>query len=125
MPVWSDKLLAEVIRRILNAFYEPSFSDHSHGFRPGRGCHTALRDIYYHWPATSWFIEGDISDCFSSLSHELLVATLSERIHDGRFLALVRKLLDAGYLEDWKFHRTLSGVPQGSVVTPPTMLPKR
>jgi group II intron reverse transcriptase/maturase len=118
MPVWSDKLLAEVVRMILNAYYEPQFSDHSHGFRPGRGCHTALRDIYYHWTGTTWFIEGDIKACFDSFNHELLISALKERIHDGRFIQLIRKLLDAGYLEDWKYNQTLSGVPQGSILSP-------
>lgn len=101
MTTWSDKLLAEVIRMILSAYFEPQFSRHSHGFRPGRGCHTALREIYYAWKGVTWIIEGDISDCFGSLSHELLISALSEKIHDGRFLALMRKLLDAGYLEEW------------------------
>lgn len=118
MPVWSDKLLAEVIRMMLDAYFDGQFSEHSHGFRTGRGCHTALQDIYHNWGGTTWIIEGDIAACFGSLSHELLIATLSEKIHDGRFLHLVRKLLDAGYLEDWKFNQTLSGVPQGSIVSP-------
>ena len=118
LPVWSDKLLAEVIRMILDAYYDVQFSDHSHGFRTGRGCHTALRDIYHNWGGTTWIIEGDIADCFGSLSHTQLLSTLSEKIHDGRFLHLVSKLLDAGYLEDWKFHQTLSGVPQGSIASP-------
>jgi group II intron reverse transcriptase/maturase len=118
MPVWSDKLLAEVIRMILDAYYEPQFSDHSHGFRPGRGCHTALRDIYYNWTGTTWFIEGDIKACFDSFNHELLISTLKDRIHDGRFIQLIQRLLDAGYLEDWKYNQTLSGVPQGSILSP-------
>jgi group II intron reverse transcriptase/maturase len=118
MPVWSDKLLGEVIRMILDAYYEPQFSDHSHGFRPGRGCHTALRDIYYNWTGTTWFIEGDIKACFDSFNHELLISTLKERIHDGRFIQLIQRLLDAGYLEDWKYNQTLSGVPQGSILSP-------
>src|SRR5260370_21377240 len=109
LPVWSDKLLAEVIRLILDAYYDVQFSDHSHGFREGRGCHTALQEIYHTWGSATWIIEGDISDCFGSLSHELILSALSEKIHDGRFLHLMKKLLDAGYVEDWKFHRTLSG----------------
>lgn len=68
MPVWTDKLLQEVIRMLLEAFYEPQFSDHSHGFRPGRGCHTALREVYYTWSGTTWFIEGDIAQCFDHAS---------------------------------------------------------
>jgi group II intron reverse transcriptase/maturase len=118
MPVWSDKLLAEVMRMILDAYFDVQFSQHSHGFRTGRGCHTALQDIYHNWGGTTWIIEGDIADCFGSLSHELLISVLSENIHDGRFLHLMRKVLDAGYLEDWKFNQTLSGVPQGSIVSP-------
>ena len=77
MPVWSDKLLAEVIRMMLDAYFDVQFSQHSHGFRTGRGCHTALQDIYHNWGGTTWIIEGDIADCFGSLSHELLIATLS------------------------------------------------
>jgi group II intron reverse transcriptase/maturase len=118
LPVWSDKLLAEVLRMILEAYFEPRFSSHSHGFRPGRGCHTALQEIYYQWAGTTWFIEGDISGCFDNLNHELLISTLREHIHDGRFSKLIQKLLDAGYVEDWSYHRTLSGVPQGSIVSP-------
>jgi retron-type reverse transcriptase len=86
LPIWSDKLLAEVIRLILNAYYDVQFSDHSHGFREGRGCHTALQEIYHTWGSATWIIEGDISDCFGSLSHELILSTLSEKIQDGRFL---------------------------------------
>ncbi len=118
MPVWSDKLLAEVIRMILDAYFDVRFSEHSHGFRTGRGCHTALQDIYQSWIGAKWMIEGDICACFDKLDHDLLISTLSEHIHDGRFLHLMRKLLDAGYLEDWKFNQTLSGVPQGSIVSP-------
>jgi retron-type reverse transcriptase len=102
MPVWSDKLLAEVIRMILSASDDCQFSDHSHGFREERGCHTALQEISHTWKGCVWIIEGDISDCFGSLSHELLVERLKEDVHDGRFLHLISQLLDAGYLEDWK-----------------------
>ena len=118
MPVWSDKLVQEVIRLILEAYYEPQFSDHSHGFRPERGCHTALREIHHQWKGTSWFIEGDISQCFDKLSHELLAESLGEQIHDGRFINLVRELFDMGYMENWTYNQTLSGVPQGGIVSP-------
>ncbi len=118
MPVWSDKLLAEVMRMIFDAYFDEPFSDHSHGFRSERGCHTALRDIYHTWKGAVWLIEGDIADCFGSLDHELILSTLGEHIQDGRFLGLVKKLLDAGYLEDWKLNKTLSGVPQGSILSP-------
>ena len=113
MPTWSDKLLQEVIRLILESYFEPTFSNSSHGFRPERGCHTALRQIDDAWHGVNWFIEGDIKACFDSLSHEILLATLAEHIHDGRFLRLISELLQAGYLEEWTYHTTLSGAPQG------------
>ncbi len=118
IPVWSDKLLAEVMRMILDAYFDGTFSEHSHGFREGRGCHTALREIYRAWQGTIWIIEGDIADCFGSLDHDLIISALAEHIQDGRFLNLVKKLLDAGYMEDWKVNKTLSGVPQGSILSP-------
>jgi group II intron reverse transcriptase/maturase len=118
IPTWSDKLLQEVIRLILEAYYEPQFSPRSHGFRPGRGCHTALNEIAKTWKGTVWFIEGDIKGCFDDLDHEVLLGILGERIHDGRFLRLVANLLRAGYLEEWRYNRTLSGSPQGGVVSP-------
>jgi group II intron reverse transcriptase/maturase len=118
MPVWSDKLLAEVMRMILDAYFDGTFSEHSHGFRAERGCHTALREIYHNWKGSAWIIEGDIADCFGSLDHDLIISALAEHIQDGRFLNLVKKLLDAGYMEDWKLNKTLSGVPQGSILSP-------
>ena len=118
MPTWSDKLVGEVVRLLLEAFYEPQFSDTSHGFRKFRGCHTALREINNTWTGTSWFVEGDISDCFGSLDHEILLGILAEKIRDNRFLRLIRNMLKAGYLEDWTYRDTLSGVPQGGTVSP-------
>ena len=118
LPSWSDKLVGEVVRLLLEAYYEPTFSDRSHGFRPGRGCHTALREVADTWTGTTWFIEGDISDCFGSLDHEVMLEILAENIHDNRFLRLVRNMLQAGYLEDWEWNATLSGAPQGGVVIP-------
>src|SRR6516164_1386776 len=118
MPTWSDKLVGEVVRLLLEAFYEPQSSDSSHGFRRFRGCHTALREINNTWTGTAWFVEGDISDCFGSLDHEILLGILAEKIHDNRFLRLIRNMLKAGYLEDWDYRDTLSGVPQGGTVSP-------
>ena len=96
MPSWSDKLVGEVVRLLLEAYYEPRFSDRSHGFRKRRGCHTALREIHNTWTGVTWFIEGDISDCFGSFDHEILLGILAEKIHDRRFLRLIRYMLKAG-----------------------------
>jgi group II intron reverse transcriptase/maturase len=118
MPSWSDKLLQEVIRLLLEAFYEPCFNDHSHGFRPQRGCHSALGEISHNWGGTVWFVEGDIQACFDSFDHETMMSILRERIQDERFLCLISRLLQAGYLEQWRYHATHSGTPQGSILSP-------
>lgn len=118
LPTWSDKLLQEVIRSILEAYYEPQFSDHSHGFRPKRGCHSALREVMQKGRGTKWFIEGDICACFDKIDHSILINILKEKFLDNRFTRLISMLLKAGYLEDWKFNATFSGVPQGSVAGP-------
>jgi group II intron reverse transcriptase/maturase len=117
LPTWSDKLLQDVLRSLLEAYFEPQFRESSHGFRPRRGCHTALARIHQ-WKAITWFIEGDIAKCFERIDHTILLKLLGERIHDDRFLRLVSDLLQAGYLEDWRFHHTQSGTPQGGVISP-------
>lgn len=117
IPTWSDKLLQEVISMILEAYYELQFSKSSHGFRPQRGCHTALSEILT-WKGTKWFVEGDISKYFDTIDHDVLLNILSKNILDNRFLRLIDNLLKAGYLEDWKFHKTISGTPQGGVISP-------
>jgi group II intron reverse transcriptase/maturase len=118
LPTWSDKLVQEVVRLILEAYYEPKFSKHSHGFRPERSCATALREIYYHWEGIAWFIEGDIKACFDKIDHGMLLKIVSEHVHDGRFTNLMRELLEAGYMEDWTWNETTMGTPQGGVVSP-------
>lgn len=118
MPSWSNKLLQEVIRMLLEAYYEPQFSSHSHGFRTGRGCHTALKEITQHWRGVKWFIEGDICSFYDRIDHSILLTIVREKIHDNRFLQLLENLMRAGYLEDWRYHSTYSGVPQGGVISP-------
>jgi group II intron reverse transcriptase/maturase len=118
LPSWPDKLVGEVVRLLLEAVYEPGFSRWSHGFRKKFGCHTALRDIQETWTGTTWIIEGDISDCFGQLDHQVMLSILAEKIHDQRFLRLIANMLKAGYLEDWQYHDTLSGCPQGGTVSP-------
>jgi group II intron reverse transcriptase/maturase len=118
MPPWSDKLVAEVVRMLLDAYYDGGFSDRSHGFRTGRGCHTALDEVASVWTGTHWFVEGDLADYFGSLDHTIMVSALAVKIHDGRFLQLINRMLQAGYLEDWRWNATLSGAPQGGIASP-------
>jgi group II intron reverse transcriptase/maturase len=118
IPTWSDKLLQEVMRMVLEAYYEPRFSSRSHGFRPNKSCHTALKQIHHSWKGTKWFIEGDIKGCFDNIDHHVLLEILARNIKDNRFLKLIRQMLQAGYMEDWRYHGTYSGTPQGGVISP-------
>ena len=117
MPTWSDKVVQDIIRSILEAYYEPQFSDHRHGFRPHRGCQTALTEIHNFWVGTKWLIEGDIKGCFDNIDHHTLMTILQENIRDNRFLRLIAGALKAGYCEEWTYHPSLSGSPQGGIVT--------
>ena len=118
IPDWSPKVVQDIVRSILEAYYEPQFSDHSHGFRPKRGCQSALTKIHNTWNGTKWFIEGDIKGCFDNIDHHILRNILRENIHDNRFLRLIEGALKAGYCEDWTYHPSLSGSPQGGIVSP-------
>ena len=118
IPAFEDKLVQEVVRMILEAIYEGHFETTSHGFRPKRSCHTALLHIQKTFNGAKWFIEGDIKGFFDNIDHDVLVGILRERISDDRFIRLIRKFLKAGYVEDWTFHNTYSGMPQGGIVSP-------
>lgn len=118
IPDFEDKLVQEVVRMILEAIYEGHFETTSHGFRPKRSCHTALLHIQKTFSGAKWFIEGDIKGFFDNIDHDVLVGILRERISDDRFIRLIRKFLKAGYVEDWTFHNTYSGMPQGGIVSP-------
>jgi RNA-directed DNA polymerase len=118
IPTGDDKLVQEVVRMLLVKIYEPIFSDDSHGFRNGRSCHTALMQVKQKWTGMKWIVNMDIKGYFDNIDHEILVDVLAKRIDDKRFLGLIRSMLKAGYMEDWKFHDTFSGTPQGGVVSP-------
>ena len=118
LPTFTDKLVQEVMRMILEAVYEPTFSRFSHGFRPGRSCHTALAQIKHEFVGASWFIEGDIKGCFDNIDHTVLIQIIGKKIKDVRFINLIRLFLKAGYMEDWKYHGTYSGCPQGGISSP-------
>lgn len=113
-----DKIVQEVIRMILEQIFEPTFSSNSHGFRPNKGCHTALRQIKTQFGATSFLIEGDIAKCFESFDHKLLINLLEKKISDQRFLQLIWKALRAGYLEFHTVQDSIIGTPQGSIISP-------
>jgi group II intron reverse transcriptase/maturase len=112
-----DKLLQTVLKLILEAIYEPTFAASSHGFRPGRSCHTALAQVKEQ-VGIRWWIEGDLASFFDTMQHEVLLTILNQKITDQRFLHLISQLMRAGYIENWQFHQTYSGVPQGSCLSP-------
>ena len=118
IPSFRDKLLQEVVRMILEAIYEPTFDSRSHGFRPNKSCHTALRQISSDFTGAVWFIEGDIKGCFDNIDHKTLIAILDKKIKDSKFLNIIRQFLTAGYIENWRYNATYSGTPQGGICSP-------
>ena len=118
IPSFDDKLVQECVRLLLEAIYESSFAKTSHGFRPNHSCHTALSQVQVNFTGVKWFVEGDIKGFFDNIDHDVMIHILAERIKDERFLRLIRKFLKAGYLEDWVYHNTYSGTPQGGIISP-------
>ncbi|MET3690474.1 group II intron reverse transcriptase/maturase [Priestia megaterium] len=118
IPSFDDKLLQTVVKSILESIYESSFSNSSHGYRPNKSCHTAIKQIADTFNGVKWFIEGDIKGFFNNIDHSILINLLRKRIKDEKFLRLIWKFLKAGYVEDWKYHNSYSGVPQGGIISP-------
>ena len=118
IPTFTDKLVQEVLRMILQAVYEPTFLNCSHGFRPKRSCETALTSITKGFNGIRWFVEGDIKGCFDNIDHPVLVGQISSKIKDAKLIKLIWQILKAGYIEDWVYHDTYSGTPQGGIISP-------
>ena len=118
IPTFTDKLVQEVLRMILEAVYEPTFLDCSHGFRPKRSCHTALKSMKKSFRGSRWFIEGDIKGCFDNIEHNALISFIGNKVKDMRLIKLLWKFLKAGYMEKWNYHATYSGCPQGGIISP-------
>uniref|UniRef100_UPI0013318A91 reverse transcriptase domain-containing protein n=1 Tax=Streptococcus equi TaxID=1336 RepID=UPI0013318A91 len=118
LPTFTDKLIQEVLRLILEAIYEPIFLDTSHGFRPKRSCHTALKMIKREFGGARWFVEGDIKGCFDAIDHQVLISIIQKKVKDARFIKLIYKFLKDGYMENWNYHKTYSGTPQGGILSP-------
>jgi group II intron reverse transcriptase/maturase len=123
MPCIRDKVVQEVIRMILEAIYDSPYGAYfrptSHGFRPKRSCHTALKEIRDKWSATNWLIEGDIRACFDEIEHHTLIDILRKKIADERFINLIWKFLHAGSLDIRGRRRdSLAGTPQGGIASP-------
>lgn len=119
IPTFADRVVQSAIKLILEALYEPVFLDCSHGFRPRRGCHTALAAIYDNPKVRiDWVVEGDIQGCFDNVNHHILIRLLQRRIADDRLLRLIAKFLNAGYFEREQWNPTKAGTPQGGILSP-------
>ncbi len=118
IPGWADDAVQEIGRMLLQAIYEPVFSDDSHGFRDKRNCHTALEQVKHTFSESNWLMKGEIQSFFDQIDHQVLISILRKRIKDEKFIRLIWKFLKAGYLENWRFHRTYSGTPQGGILSP-------
>lgn len=119
IPSINDRLVQEVIRTILEPIYELNFSHLSHGFRPNRGCHTALKWMNTNMKDSIWFIEGDIKSYFPSIDHQILMKILERKIQDPTILRLIRSGLEAKvFQKDQTFYIPEVGTPQGGILSP-------
>jgi group II intron reverse transcriptase/maturase len=118
IPTLKDRIVQQALRMALEPIFEADFKPFSHGFRQHRSTHTALQEVVRNYPPASWIIEGDIEGFYDNLPHDLLLEQVRRRIADEKVIGLIGKFLKAGYLENWRFHSTYSGVPQGGIVSP-------
>ncbi len=118
IPSGDDKLIQEVVKMLLESIYEPVFVNDSHGFRPRRSCHTALQEVRNTWDGVKWILEIDIEGFFDNIDHTIMIKLLEQKIDDWRFIKIIRHMLKAGYMEDWRYQQTYSGTPQGGIVSP-------
>jgi len=121
-----DRIVAEAVRWVLEPLYEPTFHEESHGFRPGRSCHTAIAQAKgIMEEGYEWVVDLDLEKFFDRVNHQRLMARLAQRVKDWRILALIGRMLKAKVvLPDGVMVNTEEGVPQGGPLTPPTMLQK-
>lgn len=118
IPTRDDRLVQEVARQLLERIYEPVFSKASHGFRPGRSCHTALEHVKAVWTGVKWLVDVDVAGFFENIDHDILLMLLRKRIDDEKFISLIRDMLKAGVMEGRVHTKTYSGTPQGGIVSP-------
>lgn len=118
IPTRDDRLVQEVARQLLERIYEPVFSNASHGFRPGRSCHTALEHVKAVWTGVKWLVDVDVAGFFENIDHDVLLTLLRKRIDDEKFVGLIGDMLKAGVMEERVKTPTYSGTPQGGIVSP-------
>ena len=120
IPNIRDRIVQEILKIIIEPIFESRFSNNSHGFRPGRGCHTALRMIFRDFKPAIWYIEGDISKCFDTIDHTKLMYALKERIGDKKLLNLIESGIKTQIIDITFKTKTIAekGTPQGSILSP-------
>lgn len=118
IPPLKERIIQEVVRTILEVIYEPIFSNHSHGFRLGRSCHTALRHVLHKSNGYAWAIEGNIQGLYDNIDPNILLTMLNKKIKEPRFVSLIYKMLKTNIKEGSKATISHIGSPQGSILTP-------
>lgn len=117
---YEDKLVQEALRRVLEAVFEPHFYDEMMGFRPNRGCHTAIRHLntMLEMKNTNWVLDADVKGFFDHLDHEWIIKFVESRIKDPNIIRLIKRYLKGGIIKDFVYVDTEEGAGQGSVCSP-------
>lgn len=119
IPTVVDRVIQQAVAQVLSRGYERYFSEHSHGFRPNRSCHTAMEQVLtYLNSGCEWVVDLDIEKYFDTVNHDKLISILRERVNDAATLHLIRSFLKAGVMEDGLVSPTEEGVPQGGPLSP-------
>lgn len=117
---YEDKIVQMAVKKVLEAIYEPRFLNCMYGFRPNRGCHEAVKEVYQRisYGKISYIVDADIKGFFDHINHDWMMRFLEWHIQDPNLLWLIKKYLKAGIMEDGKFESTEEGSAQGSVMSP-------
>ena len=119
IPAVRDRVAQEVIRSLIEPYFEPEFSDSSYGFRPNRNCHQAIQQMLRYWKlGYNIVLDADIQGFFDNIEHELIIDLVAQKIADGNILKIIRQFLKSGVMEDGKLKKTTLGTPQGGVISP-------
>lgn len=119
IPTVLDRFIQQLILQVLQPIFDPTFSEHSHGFRPGRKAHNAVREAQqYIQEGRRWVVDVDLEKFFDRVNHDVLMGKLENRIEDRRVLRIIRRYLEAGMMADGVVVERYEGTPQGGPLSP-------